>query len=196
MLAGAVAGPVNHVLRGESWALKRLRPFAGRTARFKLTPFDVSLTVTETGELAAASPDASPETTFILTPGLLLRILAADEKAFQEVQTAGDAAFATEVFYVAKNLRWDAEEDLSHLVGDILAHRIVRTGARLMGWRAQAMLSLARNFAEYLTEEQPLLAKGRQVEAFVKDVDTLRDDVARLEKRVQKILNRQDAKNT
>ncbi|MBI2311476.1 MAG: ubiquinone biosynthesis protein [Betaproteobacteria bacterium] len=187
MLAGAVVGPVNHILRGESWALKRLQAFAGRTARFRLPPFDLSLTVTDTGELAAAQPEVSPEVTFSLTPGLLLRILVADERAFQEVQTAGDAAFATEIFYLSKNLRWDAEEDLSHLVGDILAHRIVQTGARIMGWRAQAMLSLARNLAEYWTEEQPLLAKGRQVEAFVKDVDTLRDDVERLEKRVERL---------
>lgn len=182
------AALINHVLRGESWAVERLKPFAGKTARFKLPPFDVRLTVTGAGDLAAAAPDAATDVTFSLTPGLLLRILAADDRAYQEVASAGDSAFATEIFHVAKNLRWDAEEDLSHVVGDILAHRIVRTGARLLGWRTQAMLSLARNFAEYWTEEQPLLAKRRQVEDFLREVDALRDDVDRLGKRIERLV--------
>lgn len=195
MFAGAIVGPINHLLRGESWATGRLAPFAGKTARFKLPPFEVSLTVTEAGELAAAAPDAAPEASFSLTPGLLLRILAADEKTCREVETTGEAAFAAEVLYVAQNLRWDAEEDLSHLVGDILAHRMVQAGARLSNWRAQAMSSLAHNFAEYWTEEQPLLAGGRELRAFAQEVDALCGGVRRLEKNIERIARADQGKH-
>lgn len=195
MFAGAIVGPINHLLRGESWASGRLLPFSGKTARFQLPAFDISFTVTASGELAAAAPDATPEASFSLTPGLLLRILAVDENACLEVEHTGEAAFAAEVLYVARNLRWDLEEDLSHLVGDILAHRIVQSGARFRDWQVQAVSSLARNLAEYWTEEPPLLAGSRDLQAFAQEVDALRGGVELLEKRVEKLLNRQDAKN-
>ena len=48
-------------------------------------------------------------------------------------------------------------------------------------------LSFSRAAAEYWTEERPLLAKPQQVSAFMQQVDTLRDDVARLEQRIKRL---------
>jgi ubiquinone biosynthesis protein UbiJ len=70
---------------------------------------------------------------------------------------------------------------------------MMQTGETLRQWGAQAGDNLARSFAEYWTEEQPLIARASDVEKFNRDVDRLRDDVARLEKRVENLLNRQDA---
>lgn len=198
MLAQAVAAAVNHLLDGASWAPPRLRPFAGKSARFRIFPLDLSFTVQDTGELAEASAGTMADTTFTLTPGLWLRIFAGDETAYQQVESSGDSAFANEVLYLAKNLRWDVEEDLSHFMGDILARRTVQAGERLMNWRSQASLNFARALVEYWTEEQPLIAKPTHVREFVREVDTLRDDVARLEKRIEKLsksLTAKDAKD-
>jgi ubiquinone biosynthesis protein UbiJ len=41
--------------------------------------------------------------------------------------------------------------------------------------------------SEYWQEEMPLIAKKRQVEAFNSDVDTLRADLARFEKKFAKL---------
>jgi ubiquinone biosynthesis accessory factor UbiJ len=41
--------------------------------------------------------------------------------------------------------------------------------------------------AAYWTDEQPLIANKQDVERFVCEVDTLRDDVARLEKRLEQM---------
>jgi ubiquinone biosynthesis protein UbiJ len=46
---------------------------------------------------------------------------------------------------------------------------------------------LSRSFAEYWTEERPLIAKTTHVKQFIAEVDALRDDVERLEKRVEKL---------
>jgi len=54
---------------------------------------------------------------------------------------------------------------------------------------------VGRSFAGYWTEEDPLIASAPEVMEFNRDVDELRDDVARLEKRLDKILNRQGVKN-
>ncbi|MCW5582008.1 MAG: hypothetical protein KIS72_11765, partial [Luteimonas sp.] len=74
--------------------------------------------------------------------------------------------------------------DLSRVVGDVAAHRIAESGRTLRRWAESGGDNLARSFAEYWTEEQPLIAAGDDVARFTAEVDRLRDDVARLEKRI------------
>jgi ubiquinone biosynthesis accessory factor UbiJ len=193
-LESAAAGFINHLLRGASWARDGLKPFAGRTARIETLPFAFALTVVENGEITAAAAGTTPDVTLRVTPGLLLRLAARDENAWREIDIAGDADFASAIHHVARNLRWDVEEDLSRVFGDIAAHRMAETGKTIRRWGEQAADNTARSFAEYWTEEQPLIAARRDLDEFGRAVDQLRDDTARLEKRIENHLNRQGAK--
>lgn len=190
MLAHVLSSSVNHLLHANSWARDKLAPFAGKTAQFDCPPLIIALTVQEGGEIVPAFDNATPDVTIIVTPGLMLRLLARDETAWTEAKISGDTEFAAAVNYLVRNLRWDAEEDLSRLVGDVAAHRMAQTAKTLDQWRGQSVDNLLRSFAEYWTEEQPLLARARDVEQFNCDVDALRDDVARFEKHVQSATKR------
>jgi ubiquinone biosynthesis protein UbiJ len=190
----AAAGFINHLLRGASWAREELKPFVGRTARIEVVPFALALTVVESGEIVPAAAGAAPVVTLRLTPGLILRLAARDEDAWREIEITGDTDFAATLNRVARNLRWDAEEDLSRVFGDIAAHRMAETGRTLRRWGEQAADNTARSFAEYWTEEQPLIAVRRDLDEFGRAVDQLRDDTARLEKRLENHLSRQGAK--
>lgn len=186
MFAAFVARPINHVLLRNSWALARLRPFAGKSARFECLPFALTLQVRPDGQVDIAT-QATPDVTFRASPGIALRLAARDEAAWREVSVSGDIQFAAAVDHVCRNLRWDAEEDLARLFGDIVAHRMALTAGTLQQWGAQAADNLVRSFAEYWTEEQPLIAHAGDVEQFNRDVDRLRDDIARLEKRMENL---------
>ena len=118
----------------------------------------------------------------------MARIVAGDRSAYTLAEAQGETALVSEIGYLASHVQWDIEEDISHVFGDIVAHRMVQAGAGLLAWRKDASLHLAKNFAEYWTEEQPLLAKPRQVRAFIQMVDTLRDDAERLEKRLDRLI--------
>jgi len=190
----AAAAAINHVLRRNNWAQERLKIHAGKTARFECPPVSLALTVLESGEVAAAGAATAPDVTMRLTPGVALRMLAREEAVWNEIQVSGDTDFATVIHQVCRNLHWDIEEDLAGAFGDIAAHRMVQAGRTLDQWRAQSFDNLPRSFAEYWTEEQPLIARARDIGQFNRDVDQLRDDVARLEKRLENLLNRQDAK--
>jgi ubiquinone biosynthesis accessory factor UbiJ len=183
----AAAGFINHLLRGASWARDELEPFAGRTARIEVIPFALALTVVESGEIMPAAAGAAPAVTLRLTPGLMLRLAARDEDAWREIEIAGDTDFAATINRVARNLRWDVEEDLSRVFGDIAAHRMAEAGRTIRRWGEQAADNTARSFAEYWTEEQPLIAVRRDLDAFGRAVDQLRDDTARLEKRLEQL---------
>ncbi len=196
MLDPAATAFINHLLRGASWAREKLKRFSGRTARFESVPFGLSLTVLESGEVVLAAADATPAVTIKLTPGLMLRLAAREETAWREIEVSGDADFAAVINHITRNLRWDVEEDLSRIFGDIAAHRMAQTGRTFQRWGKQAFENTGRSFTEYWIEEQPLIAGTHDLEAFNRAVDQLRDDAARLEQRIQNISNRQDAKHT
>jgi len=185
MLASVAIAPLNHLLRGESWARKRLQPCAGKTARFRLPPFlNLALTVQASGEVSTASSGALDDAVFTLTPRLLPRLLAHEEDAYREIRISGDSAFAEEILHIGKNLHWDVEQDLSGVVGDIVAHRVVQASDRLMHWHTETIRNLSQTLVEYLTEEQPLLAKPIDMHGLVQEINALRDDAAQLEERV------------
>jgi ubiquinone biosynthesis protein UbiJ len=184
--AAAAAAAINHLLRSASWARDVLRRHASKTARFEVFPLAVAFTVLGSGEVAPAGADAAPAATVRLGPGLMLRLAARDESAWREIDITGDTDFASAIHHVARNLRWDVEEDLSRVFGDIAAHRMAESGRTLQRWGEQAVENTGRAFAEYWTEEQPLIAGARDLEAFGRAVDQLRDDTARLEKRIEK----------
>jgi len=183
-----VAPALNHLLRRASWARERLAAHAGKTVCFDLAPLSVSLEILATGEVAAGH--AAAATTFRLTPALALRIAATGRDAWREVETCGDLALARDVLYLAENLRWDAEEDLSRVFGDILAHRIAGAGNAFLRWQRDSANSLAQQATAYWTEERPLVVARPLLEQFSRDIDILRDDVARFEKRLEHLAAR------
>lgn len=186
MLSSVAIAPLNHLLRGESWARKRLQPCAGKTARFRLPPFlNLALTVQASGEVSTAESGAPDDAVLTLIPRLLPRLLAHDEEVYREIRISGDSVFAEEILHIGKNLHWDVEQDLSEVVGDIAAHRIVQTGDRLVHWHTETIRNLSQTLVEYLTEEQPLLAKPIDMHELIHEVNALRDNTAQLEERVK-----------
>ncbi len=186
MITRLSVSALNHLLAQNSWAYARLMQFSGKTARFEIAPFSFAYTVLPDGSLADAN--AAADAVCVIAPSLLPRLALHDELAHADIQSSGDAALLSEIFYLSRNLRWDAAEDLSPVTGDIAAERIVQfVQNRTLGASA---LNLAQAAAEYFTEEQPLIAKPQQLNAFMQQVDTLRDDMARLEQRIGRLSNK------
>lgn len=194
MIETAAAASLNHLLRGSSWAREALLPHAGKTVRFEVLPLTLSLTVLSNGEVAAAASGVTPSVTLRLTPGLVLRLAAHDENAWREVELVGDAEFGAAINQLVRQLRWDVEEDLSRFFGDVAAHRLAETGRSFRRWGEQTAEHAGRSLADYWTEEDPLITRAPEVARFNREVDALRDDVARLEKRLENLLNHQAAK--
>lgn len=189
MFARPSAAALNHLLTQNSWALPRLARFAGKTARFDIAPFSFACTVLANGSLRSADAGTSADAVCVIAPSLLPRLALHDEKAHTEIRSEGDTELLKEIFFLSRNLHWDAAEDLSHVTGDIAAERIVQTARNMQQKLRDAAVNLAQAATEYWTEERPLLAKPQQITSFIQQVDTLRDDVARLEQRINRLAN-------
>lgn len=189
-VAAALVAPFNRLLARNPWAPPRLAAFAGKTVELRVFPAHSRLRVTAEGFAEPAGNELAADTTIILTPALALRIAAGDDSAREQATVEGDAAFAQEIAYLARHLRWDLEEDLSKVFGDVLAHRLGESARGLNRWRIEVGNNLAENFRDYWVQERPLVAPRGAVEQFNRDVDRLRDDVERLEKRLGKLADR------
>jgi ubiquinone biosynthesis protein UbiJ len=178
---------INHLLGQAAWAREKLAPFAGHAAQIKLPPFEAAFLIGADGCLLAPLSDAEVEVCISFPAAAPLLALQGKDAVMRAARIEGSAEFAEALGFVIRNLRWDAEEDLSKMVGDIAAHRIVKGTTELAAWQQQAAQNFAANLAEYFTEEQPLIARQADIAAFSSDIDRLRDDVARLEKRLLRL---------
>lgn len=188
----------NHLIAQSGWAAGRLRPFAGRHAQVVLGagqadgrggmrfPFSIGAD----GLLAATGNDTDiPADVTLRLPGDALTALPGGglEAVLGRVQVRGAADLAETLGFVFRQLRWDGEADLARLVGDIPAHRLSRLAGQAVTWQREAGQRLLANGTEYLVEERGLLPAKGELAVFGHDVDRLRDDLARLEKRLQRL---------
>jgi ubiquinone biosynthesis protein UbiJ len=184
---GAVAA-LNHLLSQNDSAAGRLRGFAGQSVEVRCPPFpELRLRITGDGMLERAPADAAGTLVVKLKAGALPLLLAGDESARGQVAIEGPADLAGAVDELFRTLRWDAEEDLSRVLGDVVAHRLASGGRDFSAWQRDALQRLAENLAEYWTEERPLLVRPADAEKFRGDSGALDEEVARLEKRIERL---------
>lgn len=187
MLKPALTKVLQHVMSQNSWAAPLLQPFAGQSIRFEIPPVAANLTILEDGSMAMSgespSIDASVKIPFLVA----LRMLANDEQASQAVQIDGNTELVVVVTKVLRNMSWQVEEDLSNVVGDVAAYQISHFARQTAANIKTQSLNLAQMASEYWQEENPLLAKQVHIERFNQAVNTLREDVDRLEKRLDKL---------
>lgn len=178
---------LQHLTNQNNWSREHLIGFAGKVIQFDAALMKTSLLILEDGSLAIAGETATPDATIHLHPSLALRLLAKDEAAKTQIRIDGDTHLATELSKVLQLMRWDIEEDLSHVVGDIAANKIGAASYKIIQEAKQQSIHLAEMLVEYWQEEKNVLAKKRHVEQFNTEVDTLRGDVALFEKRLEKL---------
>jgi ubiquinone biosynthesis protein UbiJ len=108
--------------------------------------------------VAAAAIGTEPGLVVTLDPGDLGRWLLAAAGGRPPMEIRGDAALAAEVGWLAENLRWDIEDDLARIVGDLPAHQLAKT-ARWMVDAARRLaatgMGVARSTADGLASLRP-----------------------------------------
>ena len=99
----------------------------------------------------------------------------------------GDAEVAQAFQELIGYAKPDIEEELSTIVGDVASHRLGEIVRSFGDWARGARSTMGSNVREFLQEESGDLPSRYEVERFTQRVDSLRDDVARLETRVNRL---------
>lgn len=118
---------LNHVLQQEPEAMARLARQKGQVAWIEMAPITLKLIATPAGLLDIAPAQAKADLTLTVTdsnPASLLQSTLRGEKPAIQIQ--GDVQLAAEVNWLVDHVRWDAEEDLSRILGDVPAHSVMQ----------------------------------------------------------------------
>jgi len=174
----------------------RLAPLQGRLICIELKGFGTRIYFIPAADRLQlfGAYEGEPDCVLRGTPLALARLGLAERKEDNlfagEVEVEGDTRLAQDFGAFIAGLEVDWEEQLSRLVGDPVAHQ-VGEGLRSVGsWGRESADTLTQDVKEYLQEEARLLPTDYEVQAFLDQVDTLRDDVERLAARVERLARR------
>ena len=130
---------LNHILIQETEATSRLARQKGQVVLMQWRQFAMKLVATPAGLLDLADPTAPPDLTLVVTQESPMAIAQAVLRGHKPgVRIDGDVQLAAEVNWLVDHMRWDIEEDLSRIMGDVPAH--------LLGRAVQAMVAALRQF--------------------------------------------------
>lgn len=178
---------INHLLADEAWARAKLQAHAGKVVKLDLSSFAIVLQAATDGLFQVAPAGVEPDVSLSIVLSDLPRLLQDKSRAMSYVKISGDAELASVLAQLSEGLRWEPEADLAPWIGDVAATQVVKGVRRGVKELQNLHQSLSANLAEYLVEEQPVLVGAPALENFRVGVTTLRDDVERIMKRIEKL---------
>ncbi|HFE31776.1 MAG TPA: sterol-binding protein [Gammaproteobacteria bacterium] len=200
IVTAAIEAAINQVLALDPDTLERLRALKGKVIAIELQGFDVTLYLipTDAGLSVFGHFEGEPDTTLRGTPVGMLRMglaeNAGDSFFAGDVEISGDVELGIEFREILDDLDIDWEEQLSHITGDVVAHKVGNLVRDAFDWGRKTLDTLGRDGAEYLQEESRDLPTRCEMEEFLSQVDSLRSDVDRLEARIKRLEARRKAK--
>ena len=123
---------LNHVLMQEPEATSRLVRQKGQVALLQWRMFSLRLEVTPAGLLEIAEAHQPADLTLTVedsSPFTLAQTALRGDKPATRI--AGDVQLAAEINWLVDHVRWDVEEDLARVVGDVPAHTLAQLGRRV-----------------------------------------------------------------
>ncbi len=121
---------LNHVLQQEPEAMRRLARAKSKQMLVQWRSFSMILVATPVGLLdrpASLGVAAKPDLTITLLQHDLAQLAqTAADGSPPQARIEGDVQLAAEVGWLTQHVRWDIEEDLSKLLGDVPAHTLAK----------------------------------------------------------------------
>ncbi len=104
-----------------------------------------------------------------------------------KVEISGDAELARRIEKLVRNFQPDIEEAFTRVFGDVIGYQIAQAFKRAFDWSRDSAKNLMQDSADFLRDESRDLVAPAEMEQFLDEVDTLRDDTDRLEARIARL---------
>ena len=193
MLLASIEKLLNRSLPRSPRAQALAMALAGRSLAVEMTGAG-TLVVSSTGERLRIerSTGAAADASVRAGPFSLLALAAGQSQTLPQGDATirGDSDVAQQFSELLGLLRPDPEEELALLVGDAPAHHLGRLAHTAAGFARRAARTGVTNLAEYLAHERRDLVPKAEARQLLDGVDALRDDVDRLEARLEHLAQR------
>ena len=166
----------------------KLAQLSGKMIQLLILPLQVKFFITfQHGEVILLDRyEGQPDTVIESSPlGLIRLSLLPVSKArslfHDDVKLSGDTELGQQIKQLFDELDIDWEGHLAHFTGDVVAYQIGSLVRRGRSFKKQFVDSICDNVSEYLQEESRTFPSEEALNDFFDDVDTLAQDVERLE---------------
>jgi ubiquinone biosynthesis protein UbiJ len=200
MLLSLVQRMLNEQIRASTAARERIDALEGKCFAVRIKSTDLRYVATAcSGELKLAR-SADGAANVELTAGLFDLLRLAKSSSLGDLRDVG-ASLDGEIGVAegfADLMRFAVPEPeawLADWIGDMPAHAVGQATRRASAWAEQAEHAFEQNLGEYLQEERPTLVPPPLARRFSDEVDRVRDDVDRAERRIE-LLERKTGRRT
>jgi len=189
LLTHPLVNCLNRLIDKSPQARQRLQAYRHETVLFRINSLaDLYVTITPEDYFATASSGVKVAVILDISASLVPRIAVGDSSVFGEIVISGDPELAETLLYLGKIFQADVEENLSSLIGDVLARRVTVTGQELVRWHLNGLHNLSRALGEFLAEERNVAAGKTRFQLLVSDIEQLQQQLSQLEDRVSALI--------
>jgi len=121
------------------------------------------------------------------TAAALLGMITAEKVGAGDVEIIGNVGMAHKLQSILKKVDVDWEEYLSQIIGDIAAHKVGNLLRGMSQFAKASARTIGLDISEYLRYEKEALLDKSELDEFNHAVDKIRNDVERLQKRVDRL---------
>ncbi len=201
---------LNHLIRQEAWAHRLLSQHDGKVLLLELPVGEVMLQIiggyfsnpqlSLDGVIKESLDQQTiiqPSVTFSVSQDAVWGYLSGGKTAaLRHIKIAGDVDLASDLNRLATDLHWEVEEDLSKLFGDAVATKMTQRSKTMVAYGKAAIQDLKTGIQGYLVNEKNILVDQSTLGQFKSELRVLRDDVERTEKRIERLMQHLQNKNT
>jgi len=170
-----------------------LTPLAGKVIAINITPFNETIYLCPSENIIQFMDVTHDTVDTTLTGSLsalgLMGLSNTPARSFfsGEVSITGDLAVGQQFQQLFAKLDIDIEEQVSHLTGDVVAHKIGNFFKHAHNWHQESLNSIKLNVSEFLQDESKDLPPEPEVNIFTQQVDQLTEDMDRTEAKIQRL---------
>lgn len=176
---------INHLIQQNPEHQTELAAFAGKVLTINIAGLKLTGEITGEGFLSAAQQEADTEITF--HNSALQKILQSRQPGVGDISLDGDLILGMSVLPVLGSLRYRASDDLIRIFGESLAGSIGSRAADIGSGIKKIGRSIAEQISEFSREPESPVIDTATLAAWMEEVDRLRDDVARLNERLDRL---------
>jgi ubiquinone biosynthesis protein UbiJ len=181
---------INRYLALDPEMLDKLAAFNGKVIKLEVTGIDKTLYMLpyDRGMQMLTEYEGAADTVLRGTPLSLFKMglvsNAANLLLKGEIEISGDTRLGHQFKNVFSQMDIDWSEPLANLVGDGVAYQLQQAGSKLSRWGKESVQSVSTSFSEYLQEESRDVVTDTELDIFNQAVDRLREDVDRLQAKI------------
>ncbi|QBB68994.1 sterol-binding protein [Pseudolysobacter antarcticus] len=193
LLGRALESVLNRAVALDDETEQRLKALNGRAIAIDFAGVGVAMRIAVENDLLHVGPAfaAAADLKLRASPAsflaMALRRGESSSLPAGKVEISGDAELARRIEKLVRNFQPDIEEAFTRVFGDVIGYQIAQAFKRAFDWSRESAKNLVQDSADFLRDESRDLVAPAEMEQFLDEVDTLRDDTDRLEARIARL---------